>query len=136
MGSSDFWFAISMAILLATLVVKIFSVASLTSLKKELQILEQRRQNRRKELHRVKNKKDVLNANLAIMKKKKDGLVKRLMVNEKEMEKIAQDEERREERRSLKKVEKDIKTLRSQNPGGANFFSYTTFFHIKESGLL
>ena len=40
------------------------------------------------------------------MKKKKDGLVKRLMVNEKEMEKIAQDEERREERRSLKKVEK------------------------------
>ena len=95
-----------MAILLATLVVKIFSVASLTTLKKELQILEQRRQNRRKELHRVKNKKDVLNANLAIMKKKKDGLVKRLMVNEKEMEKIAQDEERREERRSLKKVEK------------------------------
>ena len=106
MGSSDFWFAISMAILLATLVVKIFSVASLTSLKKELQILEQRRQNRRKDLHRVKNKKDVVNANLAIMKKKKDGLVKRLMVNEKEMEKIAQDEERREERRSLKKVEK------------------------------
>ena len=106
MGSSDFWIAISMAILLATLVVKIFSVASLTTLKKELQILEQRRQNRRKELHRVKNKKDVLNANLAIMKKKKDGLVKRLMVNEKEMEKIAQDEERREERRSLKKVEK------------------------------
>ena len=106
MGSYDFWFAISMALLLATLVVKIFSVVSLTSLRKELQIVEQRRQNRRKELHRVKNQKDVLNANLMVMKKKKDGLVKRLMVNEKEMEKIAQDEERREERRSLKKVEK------------------------------
>ena len=106
MGSYDFWFAISMALLLATLVVKIFSVASLTSLWKELQILEHRRQNRRKELHSVKNQKDVLNANLMVMKKKKDGLVKRLMVNEKEMEKIAQHEERREERRSLKKVEK------------------------------
>ena len=106
MGSYDFWFAISMDLLLATLVVKIFSVASLTTLKKELQILEQRRQNRRKELHRVKNQKDVLNANLMVMKKKKDGLVKRLMVNEKEMEKIAKDEERREERRSLTKVEK------------------------------
>ena len=106
MGSGDFWFAVCMVLLAATLVVKIFSIASLTSLKKELQILEQRRQNRRKELHRVKNKKDVLNANLAIMKKKKDGLVKRLMVNEKEMEKLTQAEERREERRSLKKVEK------------------------------
>ncbi len=106
MGSSAIWFAISMALLLATLVVKIFSVASLTSLKKELQILEQRKQKRQKELHLVKNKKEVLNANLAIMKKKKDGLAKRLMVNEKEMEKIAQDEARREERRSLKKVEK------------------------------
>ena len=106
MGSSDFWFAISMAILLATLVVKIFSVASLTSLKKELHILEQRKHKRQKELHLVKNKKDVLNANLVIMKKKKDGLVKRLMVNEKEMEKLTQAEERREERRSLKKVEK------------------------------
>ena len=71
-----------------------------------MQILEHRRQNRRKELHRVKNQKDVLNANLMVMKKKKDGLVKRLMVNEKEMEKIAKDEERREERRSLTKVEK------------------------------
>ena len=106
MGSADVWFAISMAMLLATLVVKIFSIASLTSLKKELQIIEQRKHNKHKELHRVKNQKDVLNANLMVMKKKKDGLVKRLMVNEKEMEKIAQDEERREERRSLKKVEK------------------------------
>ena len=41
-----------------------------------------------------------------VMKKKKDGLVKRLMVNEKEMEKLTQAVERREERRSLKKVEK------------------------------
>ena len=106
MGSSAFWFAISMAILLATLVVKIFSVASLTSLKKELHILEQRKHNKHKELHRIKNQKDVLNANLTIMKKKKDGLVIRLMVNEKEMEKLTQDEERREERRSFKKVEK------------------------------
>ena len=105
MGSYDFWFAISMALLLATLVVKIFSVVSLTSLRKELQIVEQRRQNRRKELHKVKNQKDVLNANLMVMKKKKDGLVKRLMVNEKEMEKIAKDEERREERRGVNKVE-------------------------------
>ena len=105
MGSYDFWFAISMALLLATLVVKIFSVVSLTSLRKELQIVEQRRQNRRKELHKVKNQKDVLNANLMVMKKKRDGLVKRLMVNEKEMEKIAKDEERREERRAVNKVE-------------------------------
>ena len=106
MGSGDFWFAVCMGLLAATLVVKIFSIASLTSLKKELQIIEQRKHNKHKELHRVKNQKDVLNANLMVMKKKKDGLVKRLMVNEKEMEKIAQDEERREERRSLKKVEK------------------------------
>ena len=106
MGSGDFWFAVCMVLLAATLVVKIFSIASLTSLKKELQIIEQRKHNKHKELHRVKNQKDVLNANLMVMKIKKDGLVKRLMVNEKEMEKIAQDEERREERRSLKKVEK------------------------------
>ena len=85
MGSYDLWFAISMALLLATLVVKIFSIASLTSLKKELQIIEQRKHNKHKELHRIKNQKDVLNANLTIMKKKKDGLVKRLMVYENEM---------------------------------------------------
>ena len=106
MGSYDFWFILSMFLLIATLVVKIFSVASLTNLKKELHLIEQRRENRRKELHKAKNQKNVLNANLSIMKKKKDGLRNRLTVMENEMEKIEKEEKKREERYSPNQVKR------------------------------
>ena len=106
MGSSDFWFVISMVLLLATLVAKIFSVASLTTLRKELQVVKHRKKNKLKELHRAKNQKGVLNANINVLKKKKDGLMKRLISMEKEVEEFEKQEKKREERYSSNKVER------------------------------
>ena len=106
MGSYDFWFILSMFLLIATLVVKIFSVASLTTLRKELQVVTHRKSNKLKELHKAKNQKNVLNANLSIMKKKKDGLRNRLTVMENEMEKIEKEEKKREERYAPNQVKR------------------------------
>jgi|7_EtaG_2_1085326.scaffolds.fasta_scaffold69207_2 hypothetical protein len=103
----DFWwFVTSAALLLATLVVKMFSVSYLTKLRRELHLIEQMKHHKLKELHREKSKKNIVNANLMVIKKKRDGLRKRILGTEKELEKIAKDIEIREERRPSNKVEK------------------------------
>jgi len=105
--SSDFWwFVISGTLLLATLVVKVFTVSYLAQLGKEIHLIEQKKYKKLKELHKAKSKKDIANANLMVTIKERDKLKKRILGMEREMEKIAKDIERREERRATNKVEK------------------------------
>ena len=105
--SSDLWlFIISGTLLLATLVVKVFTVSYLAQLGKEIHLIEQKKYKKLKELHKAKSKKDIANANLMVTIKERDKLKKRILGMEREMEKIAKDIERREERRATNKVEK------------------------------
>jgi hypothetical protein len=105
--SLDFWLCvISGTLLLATLLVKVFTVSYLTKLGGEIQLIEQKKYKKLKELHRVKSKKNIVNANLMVTKKERDRLKKRVVGMEKEMEKIAKDIEVREERRSPNEVDK------------------------------
>ena len=105
--SSDFWwFVISGTLLLATLVVKVFTVSYLAQLGKEIHLIEQKKYKKLKELHKAKSKKDIANANLMVTIKERDRLKRRIRGMEKEMEKITKDIETREERRSPNKVEK------------------------------
>jgi septal ring factor EnvC (AmiA/AmiB activator) len=105
--SSDFWwFVISGTLLLATLVVKVFTVSYLAQLGKEIHLIEQKKYKKLKELHRAKSKKDIANANLMVTKKERDKLKRRIRGMEKEMEKITKDIADREEHRPANEVEK------------------------------
>jgi len=105
--SLDFWlFVISGTLLLATLLVKVFTVSYLTKLGGEIQLIEQKKYKKFKELHRVKSKKDIVNANLMVLKKNKDRLVKRIAVMEKEIEDIEKQIEERHTRTMTHKVER------------------------------
>jgi len=106
MGSFDFWFASSGFLLVAALGAKIFSVSRLTSLRKEWQLVEKEKRNKRKELSKVKNQKTVLNANIKLLIKNKDELMSRLIAMEKEVEEFEKQEKKREERYSSNKVER------------------------------
>jgi len=105
--SSDFWwFVISGTLLLATLVVKVFTVSYLAQLGKEIHLIEQKKYKKLKELHKAKSKKDIANANLMVTIKERDRLKRCIRGMEKEMEKITKDIADREERRPANEVEK------------------------------
>jgi|14BtaG_2_1085337.scaffolds.fasta_scaffold13487_3 septal ring factor EnvC (AmiA/AmiB activator) len=106
MSFEFWWFVISGTLLLATLVVKVFTVSYLAELGREIQLIEHKKYKTLKELHRAKSKKDIANANLMVTKKERDKLKRRILGMEKEMEKITKDISDREEGRSSNEVEK------------------------------
>jgi len=106
MSFEFWWFVISGTLLLATLVVKVFTVSYLAQLGKEIHLIEQKKYKKLKELHKAKSKKDIANANLMVTIKERDRLKRRIRGMEKEMEKITKDIADREERRPANEVEK------------------------------
>ena len=83
---------------------KIITTMRLSSLKKELNVLEMLRQEALNRLRAFENKFAVANANLSILTKKKLRVIKRRENLKKELEEFNKEESKRQERADSRKV--------------------------------
>ena len=83
---------------------KIITTMRLSSLEKQLSVLEGLRQEALNRLRAFENEKAIANANLSILTKKKLGVIKRREFLKNELEEFNKDESKRQERADARKV--------------------------------
>ncbi len=94
----------ALCMMVVVLVSKVMATGRLSRLEKELQALEDVRNERLNSLRISENEKAVANANLSMLTNKKLGLIKRREALKKEIEEINKEVNKRQERAESRKV--------------------------------
>jgi len=95
---------VALCMMFMVVAAKIITTMRLSSLKKELNVVEVLRQESLNRLRAFENEKAIANANLSILTKKKLGIIKRREFLKNELEDFVREAAKRQERADSRKV--------------------------------